>query len=208
MHSAIACAGHISMILLMTAVTARQVQVPMVDAQPAWLLDYSISHDRRAIVYSVGYAERSEIRLLRLPKRAVKVITPVQRSEANPSLSPDDKYLVFATARRLHDPFQLAIRALHGRAERILTKSTGQYDCLPSFSPDGLRIVFARASRHRERSLGGLRGTIGTCLPWAGMGRGPGRSRTLQQYPCTPRASLVTERGLYSRVSTGSRTRQ
>jgi Tol biopolymer transport system component len=59
----------------------------------------------------------------------------------HPAISPDRKYVAFASDRSGDGNFDIWVQALPGGEPVRLTKSSADED-FPSFSPDGTKIVF------------------------------------------------------------------
>jgi hypothetical protein len=86
-----------------------------------------------------------------MPTGTITKISYVYMAE----LSPDGKHLVYCRAMNDEKVSHVYISNADGTSPRQITNSPGA-DSEPSWSPDGKRIIFVRASRFRPYSMGGM----------------------------------------------------
>lgn len=105
------------------------------------------------IVFS---AADGDLYLFNLTTRAVSRLTRTGATESTPTFSPDGKWIAYSSKAPKDNGNHIFIRSLDGKTVQQLTTNKEVSDYQPSFSADGSRIVFVRASRYRAYSMGGM----------------------------------------------------
>ena len=111
-----------------------------------------LSPDGRTVVFS---SADGDLYTFDINTRTARQLTATERIESYPSYSPDGEYIVFSAANGNTAPSHVYLLDLKTLGVEQLTSETTTSDILPRFKPDGKRVVFARAYRHRPYSLGG-----------------------------------------------------
>lgn len=113
---------------------------------------FDLSPDDRSIAFT---AAGGDLFLLDLEAQNVRQLTTTGRVATSPAFSPDGQTIIYAGDDDEGSGMALFACSLDGQRVERLTRSSGVSDSLPRYSPDGSRIVFARAHRHRPYSMGG-----------------------------------------------------
>jgi TolB protein len=120
-----------------------------------------VEHGNVSIAVSPGgqhiafSAADGDLYLLSLDTRRVSRLTKTDVTESSPSFSPDGNALIYAATVEGRKGSCIFFRTLDGKQIRQLTNDADRSDAAPRFSPDGMRIAFTRAYRHRPYSMGG-----------------------------------------------------
>jgi TolB protein len=111
-----------------------------------------LSPDGKSIVFS---SADGDLYVFGLAANSVTRLTETERKESYPSFSPDGNTIAFSASTGGTAPHHIFLLDRSTLAVEQLTNDLETSDILPRFAPDGKRIVFARAYRHRPYSLGG-----------------------------------------------------
>jgi Tol biopolymer transport system component len=121
----------------------RHVGRPAISSEGAEIL-FGSSHESAGDLYSFNL---KSLRLTRLTSR-----TPPSDW---PSVSPDGRSIAFCSRASSSGGWHISLMDIQSRHQAQLTCGETS-DIGPSFSRDGKHIVFARASRYRPYSMGGM----------------------------------------------------
>ncbi len=118
---------------------------------------FDLSPNGNQIVFAVTENYAANLYLLDLKNSRVtqinKFAIPTLASEVKPRFSPDGKFITYAAADSKRSANCIFISSVAGKSTTQLT-SGAVFDSVPSFSPDGSMIVFARSFRLRPNSRG------------------------------------------------------
>lgn len=112
-----------------------------------------LAPDGKSVVFS---SARGDLFLFDLATRRVERLTDTADVESCPSFSPDGLAITFAASKSRSAPCSVFVMQLATRGVTQVTEGQAKHDYLPRYTPDGAGIVFARAHRQRNGSLGGL----------------------------------------------------
>jgi Tol biopolymer transport system component len=110
-------------------------------------ISFDISPDDQTVVF---VAADDDLYLLHLKTLHVSRLTTTVAKERAPAFSPDGKFIAYSAEAGGKNNASLFVRSLDGKQVRQLTKDPMVSDLMPSYSPDGSNIVFARAHRLRR----------------------------------------------------------
>lgn len=103
------------------------------------------------------------------PRYSLRQVTRDTGFTAQPTLSPDGKFLAYTSDRAGGDDLDIYLQQVAGGDPVDVTKERG-HDCQPSFSPDGAHLVFTslgeRPGVYRIPALGGQARLIGRGGAW------------------------------------------
>ena len=116
---------------------------------------FDVSPDGKSVVFTPADGVTG-IYVLDLGMRTVRQLVSVRAIATSPVYSPDGKEIVFAAATGEDAPFHLFLYSLATQKVSQITNESSASDRSPSYSSDGTTITFARASRQRPYSTGGL----------------------------------------------------
>lgn len=130
-------------------------------SRPLFEAEIDISPQGNSILFSGRGQGDSGIYSLSLKTLKVQQVIDTPDFEITPSFAPDGKTIVYAAASSVSNPCRLFTCALNGTGVTQITQrpkheENNFYDRFPAFSPDGSKIVFARAARNRPYSMGGM----------------------------------------------------
>jgi Tol biopolymer transport system component len=115
-------------------------------------VSFAVSPSGKEIVFSAADAD---LYLLDLQTRTVRRLTKTEILETTPAFAPDGKSVVYSAGVGGRNGSHLFTLDLASKAVKPLTSGENISDHMPSYSPDGAQIVFARAFRIRPYSMGG-----------------------------------------------------
>jgi Tol biopolymer transport system component len=118
-------------------------------------ISFDVSPVRDQIVFNAAGDGEKDLYLLDLDTLRVTQITKTPAYEYDPAYSPDGQSILYASGVTPLAPGHLFLRSLEGKPPKPLTSDEQFSDRMPSFSPDGAQITFARAHRRRPYSMGG-----------------------------------------------------
>lgn len=117
---------------------------------------YHIGVSRQGLVVFVGVgAGGSDLYLLDPATGKVSPFTYTPDFEQTPAFDPTGKLVVYAASSDPGGPHHIFVQPTAGGPRRQLTTGNSTCDLGPHFSPDGKKLVFARASLNRPYSMGG-----------------------------------------------------
>lgn len=115
---------------------------------------FDISPDGEQVAFS---SADGDLFIFELEARTVRQLTKTAAIESTPATSPDGKSIIYAATAEDRSGSRIFQILLDGTGAKPLTNDADVFDRLPTYSPDGLQIAFARARRHRPYSMGGWR---------------------------------------------------
>lgn len=113
---------------------------------------FDLSPDGNTVVFS---AADGDLYLLDVHQKSATQLTRTASTESYPSFSPDGKSVLFSVAGAGQNSYHICEIDLATKAIEQLTHGEQTSDILPRYRPESRRVVFARAHRSREYSLGG-----------------------------------------------------
>lgn len=120
------------------------------------LVSFDVSPDGEKVVFS---SATGDLYLLALGTLELERLTATTALETQPSYSPDGGAVVFASSdgdsATGKGTSQIELITLIDNKRTRLTDGKGVFDACPAYSADGQRIVFIRAHRNRDYSMGG-----------------------------------------------------
>ncbi|MFW6155613.1 MAG: TolB family protein [Planctomycetota bacterium] len=103
--------------------------------------DPCVDPSGRTMVYaSTAHTRWPDIYIKRIDSKAVTQLTSDPASDIQPAISPDGRYVAFASNRS--GAYEIYVMTVHGRAIRQVTYGGGD-NVHPSWSPDGDRLIYA-----------------------------------------------------------------
>lgn len=117
--------------------------------------EFTVTPKSRQVVFSATGSGNTDLYRLNLGTKHVEHITRSQDIELSPNVSPNGKWVAYAGGPPDGEPTHIYVCSISGTGRKQLTNSATASDASPSFSPDGTRVVFARAALNRPRSTGG-----------------------------------------------------
>lgn len=128
----------------------------------------TLSPDNKSILFTLGdIPGNSDIAFYEIATKILTRINPTRQDCLAPIYSSDGKMLTFASGKEKDEEFNIFVMDADGSNLRQLTHSYNdktvqsngnpivRINGVPSFTPDGKRIIFLRSGVKRQRSMGG-----------------------------------------------------
>lgn len=119
------------------------------------IVSFDVSPGTKQIVFVGNGYGKTDLYVLDTKKKVVKRVTNSELTEKSPTFSCDGKYIAYSASNAGSNIDHLYMMSADGKIKRQLTNAENASDYAPSFSRDGTKIVFNRATRLRQGGFGG-----------------------------------------------------